>query len=137
MKKCKCEHWQTCPVCYPQGFDEAGNRKPVEIPPTRGEMLARIKELEADRDALAIVIQKMRDGITTCLTYKATPSSELLKIGYDTTTIIKRHDADKKDAERYRWLRATCDDYSRSDVFNRWEEEDLDAAIDAEIGAQL
>ena len=48
MKKCKCEHWQTCPVCYPRGFDRDGNRKPVEVPPTRDEMLSRVKELEAE-----------------------------------------------------------------------------------------
>lgn len=53
MKKCKCEHWETCRVCYPQGFDERGIRKPVEIPPTRDELLARIKEMKAERDELA------------------------------------------------------------------------------------
>ena len=53
MKQCKCEHWETCPVCYPQGFDESGVRKPVEIPPTRDEMLERIKNLKAERDELA------------------------------------------------------------------------------------
>ena len=46
MKICKCEHWQSCPTCYPRGFDEQGNRKPVEIPPSRDELLARIAELE-------------------------------------------------------------------------------------------
>lgn len=38
MKRCKCEHWQICPTCYPQGFDEQGVRKPVEIPPSREEL---------------------------------------------------------------------------------------------------
>ena len=53
MKQCDCEHWETCPVCYPQGFNLDGSRKPVEIPPTREELQAtiaqqaeRIKELE-------------------------------------------------------------------------------------------
>ena len=56
-------------------------------------MLAEIAQLKSERDALAIVIQKLRDGITTCIAYKATPSSELLKIGYGASGIIKRHDA--------------------------------------------
>lgn len=44
--------------------------------------------------ALAAVIQQLRDGITTCIAYKATPSSELLKIGYDTSAkILARRDA--------------------------------------------
>lgn len=63
MKKCKCEHWETCPGCYPQGFDESGTRKPVEIPPTRDEMLERIKNLKAERDELAVQVEKMRKDI--------------------------------------------------------------------------
>lgn len=61
MKQCKCEHWETCPVCYPQGFDESGTRKPVEIPPTRDEMFERIKNLKAERDELAAQVEKMRN----------------------------------------------------------------------------
>ena len=38
MKRCSCEHWQICPTCYPQGFDEHGVRKPVEVPPSREEL---------------------------------------------------------------------------------------------------
>jgi predicted nuclease with TOPRIM domain len=46
MKKCDCEHWETCTICYPQGFDGQGNRKPVEVPPTREELQAKVTELQ-------------------------------------------------------------------------------------------
>ena len=57
MKRCKCEHWQTCPTCYPQGFDEHGARKPVEVPPSREELQRQavalreqVKKLTKERD---------------------------------------------------------------------------------------
>ena len=33
MKRCKCEHWQTCPTCRPQLFDADGNRLPPPLTP--------------------------------------------------------------------------------------------------------
>lgn len=27
---CRCEHWQTCPTCFPQGFDEHSRRLPAK-----------------------------------------------------------------------------------------------------------
>ena len=56
MKKCDCEHWQTCPVCYPQGFNTDGSRKTVEIHPTREDLQATIAQqaeqlAAAERDA--------------------------------------------------------------------------------------
>jgi hypothetical protein len=52
MKQCKCEHWQTCPTCYPQAFDSEGNRLPPKPTPLEAAKLkiakleARIHELE-------------------------------------------------------------------------------------------
>ena len=48
MKRCDCEHWEICPTCFPQGFDENGNRKPAERPPTRAELVEKIAALEAE-----------------------------------------------------------------------------------------
>ena len=45
-KRCNCEHWEICPVCYPQGFNPDGTKKIPEIPPTREQLLARISTLE-------------------------------------------------------------------------------------------
>ena len=52
MKRCKCEHWQTCPTCYPQGFDEHGARKPVEIPSSREELQREITTLREQVEKL-------------------------------------------------------------------------------------
>ena len=52
MKRCDCEHWEICPTCFPQGFDEDGNIKPAERPPTRAELVEKIAALEAERDRL-------------------------------------------------------------------------------------
>jgi hypothetical protein len=30
MRACKCEHWEVCPVCKPEWFDNEGNRLPPE-----------------------------------------------------------------------------------------------------------
>ena len=59
MKRCKCEHWQTCPTCYPQGFDEHGARKPVEIPSSREELQREITELREQVEKLT----KERDAL--------------------------------------------------------------------------
>ena len=59
MKRCKCEHWQTCPICYPQGFDEHGARKPVEIPSSREELQREITELREQVNKLeALVVMR-------------------------------------------------------------------------------
>ena len=50
MKKCDCEHWETCMICYPQGFDAQGKRKPVEVPPSREELQTKVAELTKERD---------------------------------------------------------------------------------------
>jgi hypothetical protein len=50
MKKCDCEHWETCMICYPQGFDAQGKRKPVEVPPSREELQAKVAGLTQERD---------------------------------------------------------------------------------------
>ena len=67
MKRCSCEHWQTCPSCYPQGFDEHGARKPVEILSSREELRREIttlreqvEKLTKERDALKTVPMKYR-----------------------------------------------------------------------------
>lgn len=39
MSKCRCEHWESCPVCYPQGFDIHGGRIPSKPYKTREELL--------------------------------------------------------------------------------------------------
>lgn len=59
MKRCSCEHWQICPTCYPQGFDEHGVRKPVEVPPSREELQRQavalreqVEKLTKERDDL-------------------------------------------------------------------------------------
>ena len=33
MQKCECEHWQICPICAPQCYDENGALKPPEPTP--------------------------------------------------------------------------------------------------------
>ena len=40
MKDCKCEHWQNCPICAPQRYDENGKRKPPEPSPLQAELRA-------------------------------------------------------------------------------------------------
>lgn len=51
MSKCQCEHWQTCQTCYPQGFDDEGNRIPAKPYKHRDELLdenARLRTLIRD-----------------------------------------------------------------------------------------
>ena len=55
MKRCDCEHYEICPTCFPQGFDEDGNRKPVERPPTRAELVEKIAELTSAIDEQMVV----------------------------------------------------------------------------------
>ena len=52
MKRCDCEHWESCPTCFPQEFDEDGNRKPAERPPTRAELVEKIAALVAENKRL-------------------------------------------------------------------------------------
>ncbi len=46
MKRCKCEHWQQCPICMPHRFDAEGNLLPPEPPPLEAAR-AEIKRLHA------------------------------------------------------------------------------------------
>ena len=48
-RKCRCEHWQTCPVCYPQGFDANGKRLPIKSNPLTGDLH---KQQQADEALL-------------------------------------------------------------------------------------
>ena len=64
MKKCDCEHWETCMICYPQGFDGQGNRKPVEVPPTREELQAKVAELEKSLSDATYIHETLGDTIT-------------------------------------------------------------------------
>ena len=48
MKQCKCEHWQQCPTCMPNRFDEEGNLKPPEPTPLQ----AAKAEIEALKQRL-------------------------------------------------------------------------------------
>lgn len=52
MTDCKCEHWQTCPTCYPQGFAN-GER----IPP------GRIAMLGAKRHDLSALVEAIKDAV--------------------------------------------------------------------------
>ena len=52
MKRCDCAHWEICPTCFPQGFDEDGNIKPAERPPTRAELMKKVTNLEAENKRL-------------------------------------------------------------------------------------
>lgn len=61
MKKCDCEHWETCMICYPQGFDAQGKRKPVEAPPSREELQAKVAELTKERDSADAFSKKIAD----------------------------------------------------------------------------
>lgn len=47
--KCKCEHWQVCPLCYPQGtFDDAGRLIVKSDNPTQiADRLARYGDADA------------------------------------------------------------------------------------------
>ena len=49
MKRCKCEHWQQCPVCMPHRFD--GEGKP--LPPEPTPLQAARNECESLRELLA------------------------------------------------------------------------------------
>ena len=50
-------------------------------------------ELQVERDASASTVQKLLDGIRFCIGYKAYPSSELLRIGYESEEILRKRDA--------------------------------------------
>lgn len=43
-RKCRCEHWQTCPVCYPQGFDANGKRLPIKSNPLTDEQIIQLAQ---------------------------------------------------------------------------------------------
>ena len=62
MKRCDCEHWEICPTCFPQGFDEDGNRKPAERPPTRAELVEKIAALEAENKRLTKERDEYKSG---------------------------------------------------------------------------
>ena len=49
MKRCKCEHWQQCPVCMPHRFDGEGKLLPPEPTPLQ----AARNECESLRELLA------------------------------------------------------------------------------------
>lgn len=53
LTRCKCEHWQTCPSCYPHGFDTNGER----VPP------AKIAMLGAKRNDLAALVDAIKDAV--------------------------------------------------------------------------
>lgn len=46
-RRCKCEHWQVCPVCAPQMFDGDGNLLPPEPTPLEAAK-QEIKRLRAE-----------------------------------------------------------------------------------------
>ena len=57
MRKCKCEHWQQCPVCMPHRFDAEGNVLPPEPTPlqaARDEVERLTAELADYRKALEV-----------------------------------------------------------------------------------
>lgn len=51
--ECKCEHWQTCPSCYPKGFFQNGGRIPT----------AKIAMLGAKRHDLAALVEAIKDAL--------------------------------------------------------------------------
>ena len=83
MKKCDCEHWQTCPVCYPQGFNTDGSRKTVEIPPTREDLQATIaqqaEEIATLHAALDAKIDVCGDEMIRQLTERLTAANALIE----------------------------------------------------------
>lgn len=50
-QRCKCEHWQFCPVCAPQMFDGNGNRLPPEPTPLEAAK-SEIERLRAENERL-------------------------------------------------------------------------------------
>lgn len=52
MKQCKCEHWQTCPVCKPELFRTDGERKS-----------ARVLALGAQRNDLQELVTAVKDAL--------------------------------------------------------------------------
>ena len=57
MQKCKCEHWQECPICAPQRFDGSGMRKPPEPTPLQ----ACQAQLDALREAAKEAVEHLRN----------------------------------------------------------------------------
>lgn len=49
---CKCEHWQSCPKCMPNLFDEAGHRLPVMPSPRREDIEAAGHQLALELECL-------------------------------------------------------------------------------------
>ena len=76
MKRCKCEHWQTCPTCYPQGFDEHGARKPVEIPSSREELQREITELREQVEKQSAALKMAREALQGIHPGNMTPMAE-------------------------------------------------------------
>lgn len=132
-KKCNCEHWEICPTCYPQGFDEQGVRKPVETPPSREALQREIASLREQ----VVKLTKERDEAVAAWNRRASPASapvgfvlvpveptqemldamfETRKIAPDDADLIEQYNAllaaaptppvseDRKDAERFRFL---------------------------------
>jgi hypothetical protein len=96
MKQCRCEHWQTCPICYPQAFDADGNRLPIEPSPlekakSRIEELlfveCRILEIEQQIDGLSADAGRWRyitrDGRTRGLKIPATENKASIDAAID------------------------------------------------------
>ena len=50
MSACKCEHWQVCPTCDPNMFDDEGNRLTFPPPPS-------METLEASGHRLALELE--------------------------------------------------------------------------------
>lgn len=64
-QRCKCEHWQFCPVCAPQMFDGNGNRLPPEPTPLEAAK-SEIERLRAANERLREDAERMKKEIEQC-----------------------------------------------------------------------
>ena len=143
MKTCKCEHWQTCPTCYPQGFDVEGNRLPPAPTPLqsarenamRWHDEAQTAWAQAHRLALELeaVIMSCQDQAAVAKWWDS--AHEALQEWDDLSKVepperpIHTSPKTSKDAERYRWLRDNTTDRNGLVI--------TDAAIDAAISKEV
>ena len=54
MKACKCEHWQVCPTCKPDMFDDEGNKLVFPPPPSKETLKAAGHRLALELECLLL-----------------------------------------------------------------------------------
>ena len=105
-QRCKCEHWQFCPVCAPQMFDGNGNRLPPEPTPLEAAK-SEIERLRAENERLRMELAHEEQRVADMM-------ADVNRVGHG-------NEALREDAARYRWLRGGSDIPPHSTRWARWE----------------